>query len=137
MHSTISKSGSSSSIHGLRCVKFCRDWEFWIINWKLVVVERINRFSPRQSLVFLWCKLLGIFPDVLKRKQHFDEGDQVSALVTGEFYTKNEHFSGSPTQDDIRKDLNLPLAEGPVPLDIGRLATGYGMGVLVFDVNLA
>jgi hypothetical protein len=49
---------------------------------------------------------------------------KVSALVTGEFYTKNEHFSGSPTQDDIRKDLNLPLAEGPVPLDIGRLATG-------------
>ncbi|XP_045795964.1 protein IN CHLOROPLAST ATPASE BIOGENESIS, chloroplastic-like [Trifolium pratense] len=41
-------------------------------------------------------KKVGIFPDVLERKvrRHFDEGDQVSALVTGEFYTKKEHFPG-------------------------------------------
>ena len=26
--------------------------------------------------------------------QHFDMGDYVSALVTGEFYTKKEHFPG-------------------------------------------
>ncbi|KAL5059535.1 hypothetical protein RYX36_031139 [Vicia faba] len=38
----------------------------------------------------------------------------------------------SPTQEAIRKDLNLSLAEGPVSLDIGRLATGYGMGVFSF-----
>ncbi|KOM38893.1 hypothetical protein LR48_Vigan03g227500 [Vigna angularis] len=60
----------------------------------------------------------------------------------------------SPTQDAIRKDFNLSLAEamrvssafcvggwlaiyfseGPVPLDIGRLATGYGMGVFSYVV---
>ncbi|GAU16066.1 hypothetical protein TSUD_339370 [Trifolium subterraneum] len=41
-------------------------------------------------------KKVGIFPDILERKvrRHFDEGDQVSALVTGEFYTKKEHFPG-------------------------------------------
>ncbi|XP_050364615.1 protein IN CHLOROPLAST ATPASE BIOGENESIS, chloroplastic-like [Argentina anserina] len=39
---------------------------------------------------------VGLFPDVLERKvkSHFEEGDQVSALVTGEFYTKKEHFPG-------------------------------------------
>ncbi|KAL9464287.1 hypothetical protein AB3S75_001979 [Citrus x aurantiifolia] len=39
---------------------------------------------------------VGLFPDVLERKvmQHFAKGDHVSALVTGEFYTKKEHFPG-------------------------------------------
>ncbi|CAB4314627.1 unnamed protein product [Prunus armeniaca] len=39
---------------------------------------------------------VGLFPDVLERKVkwHFEEGDHVSALVTGEFYTKKEHFPG-------------------------------------------
>ncbi|KAJ7944441.1 putative Cyclin delta-3 [Quillaja saponaria] len=39
---------------------------------------------------------VGLFPDVLESKvmRHFEEGDQVSALVTGEFYTKKEHFPG-------------------------------------------
>ncbi|KAM3252733.1 protein IN CHLOROPLAST ATPASE BIOGENESIS, chloroplastic isoform X1 [Capsicum annuum] len=41
-------------------------------------------------------KKVGLFPDVLERriKQHFDNGDNISALVTGEFYTKKEHFPG-------------------------------------------
>ncbi|XP_057449542.1 protein IN CHLOROPLAST ATPASE BIOGENESIS, chloroplastic-like isoform X2 [Lotus japonicus] len=41
-------------------------------------------------------KKVGIFPDILERKvkRHFEEGDNVSALVTGEFYTKKEHFPG-------------------------------------------
>ncbi|XP_022846101.1 uncharacterized protein LOC111368855 isoform X1 [Olea europaea var. sylvestris] len=41
-------------------------------------------------------KKVGLFPDILERKveQHFDKGDQVSALITGEFYTKKEHFPG-------------------------------------------
>lgn len=39
---------------------------------------------------------VGLFPDVLERKvmQHFAKGDHVSALVTGEFYTRKEHFRG-------------------------------------------
>ncbi|KAK7307642.1 hypothetical protein VNO77_40885 [Canavalia gladiata] len=41
-------------------------------------------------------KKVGIFPDIIERKvtRHFEEGDHVSALVTGEFYTKKEHFPG-------------------------------------------
>ncbi|KAL0739403.1 hypothetical protein Bca4012_015613 [Brassica carinata] len=39
---------------------------------------------------------VGLFPDVLERKvlRHFDEGDHVSAMVTGEFYTKKDLFPG-------------------------------------------
>ncbi|OAY33748.1 protein IN CHLOROPLAST ATPASE BIOGENESIS, chloroplastic isoform X1 [Manihot esculenta] len=39
---------------------------------------------------------VGLFPDVLERKviHHLEKGDYVSALVTGEFYTKKEHFPG-------------------------------------------
>ncbi|XP_019057374.1 PREDICTED: uncharacterized protein LOC104807263 isoform X1 [Tarenaya hassleriana] len=41
-------------------------------------------------------KKVGMFPDVLERKvsRHFEEGDHVSAMVTGEFYTKNALFPG-------------------------------------------
>ncbi|KAK7367555.1 hypothetical protein VNO80_09568 [Phaseolus coccineus] len=41
-------------------------------------------------------KKVGIFPDIIERKvmRHFEEGDHVSALVTGEFYTNKEHFPG-------------------------------------------
>ncbi|KAL5705659.1 hypothetical protein ACHQM5_023934 [Ranunculus cassubicifolius] len=41
-------------------------------------------------------KKVGMFPDVLERKvnQHFQKGDHVSAMITGEFYTKKEHFPG-------------------------------------------
>ncbi|KAE9613038.1 hypothetical protein Lal_00027533 [Lupinus albus] len=41
-------------------------------------------------------KKVGIFPDIIERKvkRHFEEGDHVSALITGEFYTKKEHFPG-------------------------------------------
>lgn len=41
-------------------------------------------------------KKVGLFPDVLERKvlRHFDEGDHVSAMVTGEFYTKKDLFPG-------------------------------------------
>ncbi|KAL5556965.1 hypothetical protein UlMin_039201 [Ulmus minor] len=41
-------------------------------------------------------KNVGLFPDILESKvmRHFKEGDNVSALVTGEFYTKKEHFPG-------------------------------------------
>ncbi|XP_010912914.1 protein IN CHLOROPLAST ATPASE BIOGENESIS, chloroplastic [Elaeis guineensis] len=40
-------------------------------------------------------KKVGLFPDLIERKAscHLEKGDQVSALVTGEFYTRN-HFPG-------------------------------------------
>ncbi|OMO74102.1 hypothetical protein CCACVL1_16982 [Corchorus capsularis] len=41
-------------------------------------------------------KKVGLFPDLLERKvnRHFEEGDQISAMVTGEFYTKKDLFPG-------------------------------------------
>ncbi|KAF8098403.1 hypothetical protein N665_0268s0071 [Sinapis alba] len=41
-------------------------------------------------------KKVGLFPDVLERKvlRHFEEEDHVSAMVTGEFYTKKDLFPG-------------------------------------------
>ncbi|KAF3334253.1 hypothetical protein FCM35_KLT20857 [Carex littledalei] len=37
-------------------------------------------------------KNVGLFPDVIERKvaRHFENGDQVSALITGEFYARNQ-----------------------------------------------
>ncbi|XP_072950707.1 protein IN CHLOROPLAST ATPASE BIOGENESIS, chloroplastic-like [Typha angustifolia] len=37
-------------------------------------------------------KKVGLFPDVIERKvaRHLEKGDHVSALVTGEFYTRNQ-----------------------------------------------
>ncbi|CAO2828250.1 unnamed protein product [Amaranthus hypochondriacus] len=39
---------------------------------------------------------VGVFPDVLERKinQHFEKGNHVTALITGEFYAKKQHFPG-------------------------------------------
>ncbi|GMH13490.1 hypothetical protein Nepgr_015331 [Nepenthes gracilis] len=41
-------------------------------------------------------KKVGLFPDVLERKvmRHFENRDHVSALITGEFYIKKDHFPG-------------------------------------------
>ncbi|KAG8384358.1 hypothetical protein BUALT_Bualt04G0109800 [Buddleja alternifolia] len=52
--------------------------------------------SKISSIETYLLKKVGLFPDILERKvnQHFDKGDHVSALVTGEFYTKREHFPG-------------------------------------------
>ncbi|XP_052117452.1 protein IN CHLOROPLAST ATPASE BIOGENESIS, chloroplastic isoform X1 [Arachis duranensis] len=52
--------------------------------------------SKASSLDVYLLKKVGLFPDILERKvmRHFEEGDHVSALVTGEFYTKKEHFPG-------------------------------------------
>ncbi|MED6133303.1 hypothetical protein PIB30_027191 [Stylosanthes scabra] len=52
--------------------------------------------SKVSSLDGYLLKKVGLFPDILERKvmRHFEEGDHVSALVTGEFYTKKEHFPG-------------------------------------------
>lgn len=41
-------------------------------------------------------KKVGLFPDMIERRvmNHFEKGDHVSAMVTGEFYTNKEHFPG-------------------------------------------
>lgn len=41
-------------------------------------------------------KKVGLFPDVFERlaMRHLERGDEVSALVTGEFYANKKHFPG-------------------------------------------
>eukprot|EP00257_Ricinus_communis_P016280 XP_015574415.1 uncharacterized protein LOC8288175 isoform X2 [Ricinus communis] len=41
-------------------------------------------------------KKVGLFPDILERKvvHHFEQEDHVSAMVTGEFYTRKDLFPG-------------------------------------------
>ncbi|XP_031256688.1 protein IN CHLOROPLAST ATPASE BIOGENESIS, chloroplastic-like isoform X1 [Pistacia vera] len=52
--------------------------------------------SPIKNLDSYLLKKVGLFPDVLERKvmRHFEQGDHVSAMVTGEFYTKRDLFPG-------------------------------------------
>ncbi|GAB2245892.1 hypothetical protein Droror1_Dr00001385 [Drosera rotundifolia] len=52
--------------------------------------------SKVNSLDVYLLKKVGIFPDVLERKvmQHFDNGDNVSAMVTGEYYITKDLFPG-------------------------------------------
>ncbi|KAI3768335.1 hypothetical protein L2E82_18921 [Cichorium intybus] len=53
-----------------------------------------NSRNPNLDVYLL--QKVGLFPDILERKvmDHFKKGDHVSAMVTGEFYTKKEHFPG-------------------------------------------
>nr|XP_043615469.1 protein IN CHLOROPLAST ATPASE BIOGENESIS, chloroplastic-like isoform X2 [Erigeron canadensis] len=52
--------------------------------------------SRNSNLDVYLLQKVGLFPDILERKvmDHFKKGDHVSAMVTGEFYTKKEHFPG-------------------------------------------
>ncbi|XP_030529363.1 protein IN CHLOROPLAST ATPASE BIOGENESIS, chloroplastic-like isoform X3 [Rhodamnia argentea] len=52
--------------------------------------------SKISNLDIYLLKKVGLFPDILERKamNHFENGDDVSALVTAEFYTKKENFPG-------------------------------------------
>lgn len=52
--------------------------------------------SGNSNLDVYLLQKVGLFPDILERKvvDHFKKGDHVSAMVTGEFYTKKEHFPG-------------------------------------------
>ncbi|ESQ53732.1 hypothetical protein EUTSA_v10025679mg [Eutrema salsugineum] len=52
--------------------------------------------SQIENLDVYVLKKVGLFPDVLERKvlRHFEEGDHVSAMVTGEFYTRKDLFPG-------------------------------------------
>ncbi|XP_074377733.1 protein IN CHLOROPLAST ATPASE BIOGENESIS, chloroplastic-like isoform X2 [Apium graveolens] len=52
--------------------------------------------SQYSSLDVYLLRKVGLFPDLLERKvmKDFEKGDLVSAMVTGEFYTKKEHFPG-------------------------------------------
>ncbi|KAK4393279.1 protein IN CHLOROPLAST ATPASE BIOGENESIS, chloroplastic [Sesamum angolense] len=69
-------------------------------------------------------KKVGLFPDILERKvkQHFDKGDQVSALVTGEFYTKREHFPGFGRPFVFNAEVLLKVGRNLEAKDSARVA---------------
>ncbi|KAL8204303.1 hypothetical protein R6Q57_009926 [Mikania cordata] len=62
---------------------------------KLYTKEDFAKSGNSNLDVYLLQKV-GLFPNILERKvaNHFKKGDHVSAMVTGEFYTKKEHFPG-------------------------------------------
>ncbi|KAI4985342.1 hypothetical protein ZWY2020_017972 [Hordeum vulgare] len=59
-------------------------------------------------------KKVGLFPDILERKasRHLEKGDHVSALITGEFYTRDQ-FPGLEDRlcstQKFRKELDVHL----------------------------
>ncbi len=52
--------------------------------------------SQMASVDVYLMKKVGLFPDVFERlaMRHLERGDEVSALVTGEFYANKKHFPG-------------------------------------------
>ncbi|PIM99266.1 hypothetical protein CDL12_28241 [Handroanthus impetiginosus] len=69
-------------------------------------------------------KKVGLFPDILERKvnQHFEKGDHVSALVTGEFYTKREHFPGFGRPFVFNAEVLLKVGRNLEAKDSARVA---------------
>ncbi|KAK9266195.1 hypothetical protein L1049_012528 [Liquidambar formosana] len=69
-------------------------------------------------------KKVGLFPDVLERKvkRHFEEGDHVSALVTGEFYTKKDLFPGFGRPFVFNAEVLLKVGRNSEAKDAARVA---------------
>ncbi|XP_077224430.1 protein IN CHLOROPLAST ATPASE BIOGENESIS, chloroplastic-like isoform X2 [Tasmannia lanceolata] len=68
-------------------------------------------------------KKVGLFPDVLERKviQHLEKGDHVSALVTGEFYAKNQ-FPGFGRPFVFNAEVLLKIGRKSESKDAARVA---------------
>lgn len=66
-------------------------------------------------------KKVGLFPDVIERKvaRHLEKGDHVSALVTGEFYTRN-HFPGFGRPFVFNAEVLLKVGRNPEAKDAAR-----------------
>ncbi|KAK8698912.1 hypothetical protein V6N13_115017 [Hibiscus sabdariffa] len=69
-------------------------------------------------------KKVGLFPDLLERKvmRHFEEGDQVSAMVTGEFYTKKDLFPGFGRPFVFNAEILLKVGRTSEAKDSARVA---------------
>ncbi|KAK2665048.1 hypothetical protein Ddye_003622 [Dipteronia dyeriana] len=84
-------------------------------------------------------KKVGIFPDVLEGKvrRHFEEGDHVSAMVTGEFYTKKELFPGFGRPFVFSAEILLRVGRTSEAKDAARVALRspwWTLGCLYQDV---
>uniref|UniRef100_A0A7N0ZRK5 Cyclin delta-3 n=1 Tax=Kalanchoe fedtschenkoi TaxID=63787 RepID=A0A7N0ZRK5_KALFE len=69
-------------------------------------------------------KKVGLFPDVLERKvmRHFETGDQVSALITGEFYTKKDLFPGFGRPFVFNAEIMMRVGRTSEAKDSARIA---------------
>ncbi|XP_056160921.1 protein IN CHLOROPLAST ATPASE BIOGENESIS, chloroplastic-like isoform X2 [Syzygium oleosum] len=80
--------------------------------------------SQIKNLEAYLLKKVGMFPDVLERKvaRHFDEGDVVSAMVTGEFYTKKDLFPGFGRPFAFYAEILLRVGRASEAKDAARVA---------------
>ncbi|XP_071722204.1 protein IN CHLOROPLAST ATPASE BIOGENESIS, chloroplastic-like, partial [Rutidosis leptorrhynchoides] len=80
--------------------------------------------SPMKNIEAYLLKKVGMFPDVLERKvtRHFDEGDEVSAMVTGEFYTKKDLFPGFGRPFAFYAEILLRVGRASEAKDAARVA---------------
>ncbi|KAH9695453.1 protein IN CHLOROPLAST ATPASE BIOGENESIS [Citrus sinensis] len=67
---------------------------------------------------------VGLFPDVLEHKvtRHFEQGDHVSALVTGEFYAKKDLFPGFGRPFVFNAEIMLKVGRISEAKDSARVA---------------
>ncbi|KAL8199333.1 hypothetical protein R6Q57_012901 [Mikania cordata] len=78
--------------------------------------------SGNSNLDVYLLQKVGLFPDILERKvaNHFKKGDHVSAMVTGEFYTKKEHFPGFGRPFVFNAEVLLKVGRNPEAKDAAR-----------------
>ncbi|KAK9054102.1 hypothetical protein SSX86_025179 [Deinandra increscens subsp. villosa] len=78
--------------------------------------------SRNSNLDVYLLQKVGLFPDILERKvmNHFKKGDHVSAMVTGEFYTKKEHFPGFGRPFVFNAEVLLKVGRNPEAKDAAR-----------------
>ncbi|EFJ31653.1 hypothetical protein SELMODRAFT_168968 [Selaginella moellendorffii] len=69
-------------------------------------------------------KKVGLFPDVFERLalKHLEKGDEVSALVTGEFYVTKKHFPGFGRPLVFNAELMLKIGRKSEAKDAARIA---------------
>ena len=76
--------------------------------------------SKASSVDVYLMKNVGLFPDVFERlaMRHFENGDSISALVTGEYYASKKHFPGFGRPFVFNAELMLKVM---------RLHSEYGL----------
>lgn len=69
-------------------------------------------------------KKVGLFPDVFEHlaNQHLQRGDQVSALITGEFYASKKHFPGFARPFVFNAELMLKVGRQLEAKDAAKVA---------------
>lgn len=82
------------------------------------------RESELSSVDVYLMKKVGLFPDVFERlaEKHLEKGDEVSALVTGEYYASKKHFPGFGRPFVFNSELMLKVGRKLEAKDAARCA---------------